>query len=214
MAIPKLLRRTVARQLGDPSGPLGAVIARVLNKANRKPIEAAVSALGPLTDHSVADIGFGGGVGLELLLAEVGQGGRVHGVEPSTAMIGRARKSLGADLPSGRLVLHEAPMEALPFAAGELDGWISLNTIYFIDDLGPALTELRRVLAPTGVGALGVADPQWLGSQPFAEHGFTLRPVDAIVEQLEQIGFAVDHKILTNEHAPAPYNLLICRPAD
>lgn len=183
------------------------MIARVLNKANRKPIEGAVVALGPLAGQSIADIGFGGGIGLELLLDEVGEGGRVHGVEPSSAMISRAQKAFADQ----RLVLHEAPMEALPFADGELDGWISLNTVYFSTDLQPAFVELKRVLSPTGRAVLGIADPEWLGSQPFAEHGFTVRPVDVVVAELEQAGFSVERTVLTDEQSPVPYNLLVCR---
>jgi len=105
-----------------------------------------------------------------LLLEAVGDSGHVHGIEPSPSMVARARKEFHSDVASGRLVLHETTMETLPFEDGELDGWISLNTIYFIPEVSRSFTELARVLAPTGRGVLGVADPEWLSQQPFAEH--------------------------------------------
>lgn len=204
--------RTVASQLGNPSGPLGPVVARVLNKANRKPIEAAVSELRLDGGETVADIGFGGGIGLDLLLSTLTDGGRVHGVERSASMVARARKAHPADVASERLGLHQATMEGLPFADGELDGWISLNTIYFIADIEPAVRELRRVLAAKGCGVLGVADPDWLARQPFAEHGFTVRPIEDVVATLEGAGFVVERQPVADSRSPEPYNLLVCHP--
>jgi hypothetical protein len=52
-----------------------------LNRGNRRFVSAAVQALRPDAAAVVADVGFGGGVGLKFLLDSVGQSRRVHGVE-------------------------------------------------------------------------------------------------------------------------------------
>ncbi|WP_220454206.1 methyltransferase domain-containing protein [Nocardioides immobilis] len=207
--VPDVLLRTLGRQLGGPSGPLGTVVARMLNKGNAATIRAAVEALELTGGETAADIGFGGGLGLDLLLAGTGESGRVHGVEPSGDMVTRARRTHAAALADGRLELHEAPMEALPFPDGTLDGWISLNTIYFVADLAPAARELARVLAPSGRGVLGVADPDWMASQAFTKHNFTLRPVAEVVATLEASDLTVEDRTLTGR---MPYHLLVCRP--
>jgi hypothetical protein len=55
----------------------------MLNRANQAAVSAAVEAL-PLTHgDTVADLGFGGGVGLDLLLRHVGTSGHVDGVDAS-----------------------------------------------------------------------------------------------------------------------------------
>lgn len=199
--------RTLSAQLGNPSGPLGWIVAAKLNKNNRGPIEAAVSALGPLEDAAVADIGFGGGIGLELLLGASPRG-VVHGVEPSRSMNERARRKFRRQAASGRLVLHAAAMDNLPFEDGQLDGWISLNTLYFIDDLGSSLAEVARVLAADGLGVFGVADPDWLGNQPFAQQGFRIRSLGDLTAQIESAGLVVD---VENVGGERPYHLLVCR---
>lgn len=163
--VPDVLLRTLSRQLGGPSGPLGALVARMLNRGNRAAITAAVGALDLTGTEEVADIGFGGGLGLDLLLDATRSGGRVHGVEPAPDMLQRARRAHHEEVAAGRLALHEAGMEALPIADGALDGWISVNTVYFVEDLPPALAELRRVLAPGGRGVLGIANPEWMAHQ-------------------------------------------------
>lgn len=63
---------TVAGQLGNPHGLLGKGTALMLNRVNRFLIDEAVAAAAPVVGETVADIGFGGGVGLSLLLDRVG----------------------------------------------------------------------------------------------------------------------------------------------
>jgi len=181
----------------------------MLNKSNAASIAAAVDALELTGGETVADIGFGGGLGLDLLLAASGNHGRVHGVEPSGDMLARARRTHGEAAADGRLELHEGSMEALPFADAAIDGWISLNTIYFVADLPPAVRELARVLAPSGRGVLGIADPDWMADQAFSKHNFTIRPVADVVGTLADAGLTVEHRALAGR---MPYNLLVCRP--
>lgn len=204
---PDFYLRGLARQLGGPSGPLGLLVARQLNKGNRATIAAAVDALELTGNEVVADIGFGGGVGLDLLLDRTSA--TVHGVDPAPTMIARARRTRGAEVASGHLRLHAATMSDLPFDDGVLDGWISLNTTYFVDDLDSAFSSLARVLAPVGRGVLGIADPDWMASQAFTRHGFLLRPVDEVVQALEAAGLVVDRRCVGR--GEVAYYLLVCR---
>jgi len=182
----------------------------MLNKGNGPAIAAAVRALDLTGAEEVADIGFGGGLGLDLLLEQTRDGGRVHGVDPSQDMVKRARKAHPAQVAAGRLALHEAGMESLPIGDGALDGWISLNTIYFVEDLPPAFAELHRVLAPSGRGVLGLADPEWMAQQAFTKHTFTVRPVTDVVAALAAAGLSVEQRTMPGS---APFRLLVCRRA-
>jgi arsenite methyltransferase len=208
--VPDALLRNFSRQLSGPTGSLGSLVARMLNKGNAPVIASAVQALELAGSEEVADIGFGGGLGLDLLLEQTGVGGRVHGVEPSPDMVKRARKAHSPQLEAGRLALHEAGMESLPIADSALDGWISLNTVYFIQDLPTAFAELRRVLRPSGKGVIGIADPEWMSQQPFTKYSFTVRPVSDVVTALTAAGLSVEQRSMPGS---APFRLLVCRPA-
>jgi arsenite methyltransferase len=210
LPVPDFLLRTLSRQLGGPSGPLGSLVARMLNKGNGPEIAAAVGVLDLTGSEEVADIGFGGGRGLDLLLDQTRDGGRVHGVEPSPDMLKRARKAHPGHVAAGRLALHDAKMESLPIADGALDGWISLNTVYFVEDLPTAFAELRRVLAPSGTGVLGMADPEWMSRQAFTKYTFTVRPVTDVVAALAAAGLSVEQRTMQGS---APFRILVCRPA-
>jgi arsenite methyltransferase len=210
LPVPEVLLRRLGRQLGGPSGPFGSLVARMLNKWNGPEIAAAVAALELTGSEEVADIGFGGGLGLDLLLHATGDGGRVHGVEPSPDMLKRAHRAHHEQVAARRLTLHAAAMQSLPISGGALDGWISLNTVYFVQDLRPAFAELRRVLAPSGRGVLGVSDPQWMARQAFTRYNFTVRPVADVVGALTAAGLSVDQRTLPGS---APFHLLVCHPA-
>jgi hypothetical protein len=105
----------LARQLGHPSGLAGRVVGHGLNRGNKRLITAVVQALEPSARATVADIGFGGGLGLELLL-NAADGTMVHGIDVSSSMIRQAQTRFGDELSSGPLHLSLASVAQLPLA--------------------------------------------------------------------------------------------------
>ena len=187
------------------------MVGLALNRGNRGFVTAAVQALQADDDAVVADVGFGGGVGLKLLLDSVGRSGRVHGVEVSDTMLKQAAKQYRRDVEAGRLVLHNGSLTGLPFADGTLNGVVTVNTIYFVAELQEAFAELARVTAPSGRIVVGVADPDTMAKLPFTGHGFRLRPIPDVINALQSAGLTVqDRRINAANGAP---HLLIGTPA-
>ncbi|MGK8521364.1 class I SAM-dependent methyltransferase [Nocardia asteroides] len=201
---------TLADQLGNPHGVLGKGIAFALNRGNKAAITGAVEAAAVAPGSTAADLGFGGGLGLSLLLDRVGAGGVVHGVEISADMLARARSGHAGDIRSGRLKLTEASLTALPLPDNEFDAAITVNTLYFVPDLTAACTELTRVVRPGGRLVIGIADPDVAAKVPFTAYGFTLRPVPEVIAALEQAGCDVEHRRLA--HKPIPHHFLVATP--
>ncbi|MEU2120322.1 class I SAM-dependent methyltransferase [Nocardia niwae] len=204
------LLSTLAGQLGNPHGALGKGVAFVLNRGNKAAIAGAVEAAGLAPGSAAADIGFGGGAGLPLLLERVGAGGMVHGVEISADMLARARASHRDDIDAGRLRLVEGSLTALPLPDDSLDATITVNTVYFVPDLTAVCTELARVVRPGGRLVIGIGDPDAMAKLPFTSYGFTLRPVPEVIAALEQAGCAVEHRRLGT--TPIPHHLLVATP--
>lgn len=200
----------LAKQLGHPSGVRGRLVGAALNRGNRQLVKSAAQALQPDDAAAVADVGFGGGVGLTFLLDGVGPKGRVHGVEVSETMLSQAEKRYRRDIDTGRLSLHSASMTELPFADGELDGVMTVNTIYFVADLEPAFMELARVINGTGRLVIGLADPEVMAKLPFTGHGFLLRPVPDVVDALRSTGLNVEHRRVSDD-AASPHLLIATR---
>jgi ubiquinone/menaquinone biosynthesis C-methylase UbiE len=184
-----------AAQLGRPTGLRGLFVGRMLNRANRGTITAAIDALALQPGAVAADLGFGGGVGLGLLLVRVGPKGRVYGVDYSPTMVSQAARRFETDVAEGRLRLLEGSITALPLEDGSIQGAITINTIYFIADLGRAFSELARVLSRSGRVVIGIGDPQMMAAMPMAPFGFTIRQVDDVVAMAKSAGLELkDHR--------------------
>jgi arsenite methyltransferase len=201
--------RGLARQLGRPEGLRGRVVGRMLNRTNARAVAAAVEASGLEAGQVGADIGFGGGLGLRLLLERSGGDGRVHGVEVSDTMLDAAEQRHRHEVAEGRLVLESGSLASLPMDDGSIDGLITVNTLYFVDDVDAAFRELDRVLSPAGRAVVGVADPAFMGTMPVTAHGFRLRPPDELVASLTGAGLRVRHERLGSE--PAVFHLLVAQ---
>lgn len=182
----------VAGQLGRPHGRLGGVVAGALNRGNGQAIATAVAAAQVPAGGVAADIGFGGGAGLRLLVDAVGAGGTVYGVEISEDMLHRARREFRRDVDSDRLRLVSGSLTALPLEDASLDAAITVNTLYFLDDLDAVCAEFARVLRADGRVAIGIGDPEAMRKLPVTPHGFRLRPVADIEAALQRVGFTTD----------------------
>jgi arsenite methyltransferase len=198
----------IARQLRQPAGLPGRLIVRGLNRGNRDVVLAAVAATGLEAGQVGADIGFGGGVGLGPLLDRAGPGGHVHGIELSDTALSMARRHFSRHIADARLSLHAGDLADLPLPDDSVDAAITVNTVYFVQDLGPAFAELLRVVRPGGRVVIGVGDPAAMGAMPFTVHGFTLRPVEDLIALLRHVGFqdVRDERLGTDDRA---FHLLV-----
>jgi ubiquinone/menaquinone biosynthesis C-methylase UbiE len=96
----------------------------------------------------VLDVACGTGVVARLAVVDVGERGRVAGVDLNRGMLAVAR-SLPA--PSGAAIeWHEGSADALPFGDGEFDVVLCQLGLQFFADRPAALLEMRRVCVAAG----------------------------------------------------------------
>jgi arsenite methyltransferase len=178
-----MLRRRLAAQLRRPSGASGRVVAAMLNRGNRATNERAIELLEvDASSHRVLDVGFGGGIGLELL----GAGSRplVAGVDHAEDAVRAARKRFAGAR------LEVASVEALPFEDGAFDRVLSVHTIYFWPDAAAGARELFRVTAPGGRVVLAFMRGEEMRKRKVHEHGFAYFEAADVAALLTGAGFA------------------------
>jgi ubiquinone/menaquinone biosynthesis C-methylase UbiE len=173
-------------------------------------VAGAVDSLGLRAGQTAADIGFGGGIGLTLLLDRVGEQGRVHGVDISETMLARARQQHRTDT---RLQTHMGSITDLPLADDSVDAAITVNTIYFVEELDRAFAEVARVLTAGGRFVVGIGAPEGMRKNPVTQHGFRLRSLDEVVAALATAGFSLE-KDQTLAAGPLTFHLLVARSGD
>jgi len=179
-----LLLDVLVPQLARPHGLLGHLVAPLLDRGNRAINLHVVGALDLKPRDRVLEAGFGGGVGLAMVLAHE-PAVELTGVDLSTEMVERCTKRFG-----NRLSLRQGSVETLPFAAGAFDKVFGVNVTYFWPDLSLALAELQRVLSPGGTIVLGLRPPETLRRLRFDDAGHRVWSADQYVQALVAAGFA------------------------
>jgi arsenite methyltransferase len=178
--------RFVARQLAHPSGLLGRIFARLMNRHNAKMNAFAREMLAPSPADRVLEIGFGGGVNLEPLLRS---GAHVTGVDRSDAMVARAAATFSDAVAAGRAAFHQGHVEALPFAAASFTRVCAVNTVYFWTSLAAGFAEIHRVLAPGGRAVIGFLPKERMDRLAMPTDIFTTRAPADVVAALAEAGF-------------------------
>lgn len=111
----------------------------------------------------VLDVGCGCGVDAMIAATMTGSTGRVVGIDMSSEMLERARNNLHQTSLSN-VSFQELSGEELPFPNQDFDVVISSGVFNLIPDKVKALTEVYRVMKPSG--RLMVADQVLKGSLP------------------------------------------------
>ncbi|MGW1802380.1 class I SAM-dependent methyltransferase [Streptomyces sp. NPDC001984] len=104
---------------------------------------AMLALAGDVAGRRILDAGCGSG---PLSAALRDRGAVVTGIDASAGMLALARRRLGDDV-----ALHVVDLsDRLPFADGAFDDVVASLVLHYLEDWGPTLAELRRVLRPGG----------------------------------------------------------------
>ncbi|MGV9840319.1 class I SAM-dependent methyltransferase [Nocardia niigatensis] len=113
---------------------------------------AMLELAGDVAGRRILDAGCGSG---PLSAALRDRGAIVSGIDASTGMLELARQRLGADAD-----LRVADLAGpLPFSTAAFDDVVASLVLHYLEDWGPTLTELRRVLIPGGRLLVSVDHP-------------------------------------------------------
>jgi SAM-dependent methyltransferase len=190
--------------------------ANLLNAYYNRP--AILTLAGDVAGRRILDAGCGSG---PLMAALRDQGAIVTGFDKSAGMLELARRRLGDDAD-----LRVADLGSpLPFPGGTFDDVIASLVLHYLEDWGPALTELRRVLKPGGRLIVSVDHPlaitlmhreagrqadyfattnltaEWTVGGQAALMSFWHRPLHAMTDAFAAAGFRIT---TISEPAPAP----------
>jgi SAM-dependent methyltransferase len=179
---------------------------------------AMLALAGDLAGRRILDAGCGSG---PLFAALRHRGAIVTGFDKSAGMLALARRRLGDDAD-----LQEAELaRPLPFPDDTFDNVTASLVLHYLEDWGPALAELRRVLKPAGRLIVSVDHPfvtslmhreaghepdyfatynyidEWTVGGQTALFSFWARPLYAMTDAFTAAGFRI---AVISEPASAP----------
>src|SRR5262249_48028113 len=149
-----IVHRILLRTFGRPQGLLGRVGGHIMARTNQQCAAWVIDLLDIQPRDSVLEVGFGPGVGMQLL-ARSASAGYVAGVDVSTEMVAQATVQNTQAIASGRVDVRHGAVERLPFDDHTFDKTLAINAMQVWPDAVAGLREMRRVLKTGGRIALG-----------------------------------------------------------
>lgn len=180
-------------QLSGPRGVLARPMAHLLNRFNGGDYRRAMAELAVDAGETVLELGFGGGVGVDRLLA---RGVKVLASEPSEAMRARGFRKWSLQLARGKIEIWPHAAEDLP--SRSVDRALSMNTVYFWRDIELGFCKLAAMVEKRVV--LGIAGPDHLAKAGFDQEGFRLETISWYEERLAAAGFETSVVPAPDEH--------------
>jgi ubiquinone/menaquinone biosynthesis C-methylase UbiE len=123
-------------------------------RTNQRIAQRAIELLDVQSGDRVLEIGFGPGVGIQLLASAVSSG-RVAGIDPSEEMVEQSKARNASGIGTGRVELRRGSVERLPYENATFDKAMAINSMQVWPDAVAGLQETRRVLRPGGRIVLG-----------------------------------------------------------
>ena len=153
------------RAFGCPQGFLGRLGGPIMARANRKCAAWVIDLLDVQPSDKVLEVGFGPGVGIQLLTSSA-SAGYVAGVDPSKEMVAQATTRNKKAIERGRVDLRHGPVASLPFADNAFDKALAINSMQVWPD---AVAGLALGFTPysgqpnTGLAETFTAAAWWRG---------------------------------------------------
>src|SRR5262245_28190592 len=108
-----LANEILMRAFGRPRGLLGRLGGALMARTNQPMAECVIALIRVVPTDRVLEVGFGPGVGIELL-SRAASAGVVAGVDPSEEMLARAKVRNADALQGRRVELRHGSAESLP----------------------------------------------------------------------------------------------------
>jgi ubiquinone/menaquinone biosynthesis C-methylase UbiE len=120
-----------------------------MNASHSKITDWGLAHISVEKNHTILDIGCGGGRTISKLAA-IATEGRVYGVDYSEESVAATRRTNARWIEASRVEIRQASASQLPFPNNTFDLITAVETHYFWPDLPANMHEVFRVLKPGG----------------------------------------------------------------
>jgi SAM-dependent methyltransferase len=141
--------RSLINQSGRPSGLLGRLNLRRMNRRHSGLTEWGLAHVSVRSGDTILDVGCGGGKTVARLAAIAAEG-KTYGIDYSATSVAASRRANRKAIASGRVGILLGSVSSLPFPEGMFDLVTAVETHYYWPDLNADTQEILRVLKPGG----------------------------------------------------------------
>ena len=175
----------IAKQFANPRGIGGRIVMAVMNRQNAQMYEATERLLRPRNDDTILDIGCGNGIMLERIAHACDC--HLIGADISEDALEIAKRQLAGT----NVELLRCPHPHMPLEDATVDKALTINTIYFWEDLASGFEEIARVLKPEGIFIGTHYTNRALESYSHTQFGYRMHAEKAVLSAAKDVGLAV-----------------------
>lgn len=175
----------IAKQFANPRGIGGRIVMAVMNRQNAQMYEATERLLRPRNDDIILDIGCGNGIMLERIAHACDC--HLIGADISEDALEIAKRQLAGT----NVELLRCPHPHMPLEDATVDKALTINTIYFWEDLASGFEEIARVLKPEGIFIGTHYTNRALESYSHTQFGYRMHAEKAVLSAAKDVGLAV-----------------------
>src|SRR5690606_27050094 len=143
-----------------------------------------------LANDHILEIGMGNGFFVKDITGS-DQSIKYTGCDFSQAMIKEASNINKEFIKKGQVEFHLANAEELSFKNEVFDKVLTINTLYFWDDIPQVFNEIKRVLKPKGVLVITIRPKEEMDNYPITKYGFKTFSKADLTTLLAENGFKV-----------------------
>jgi len=195
----KFIELVFRGQFGKPTGILGKILAKQLNKQNKNQYDAVIKNIGLKANDIILEIGFGNGYLIKVLFKQ-NIPIKICGIDISEDMLNEAKIKNKQKFENGDLNLSLEDINKTSFDEDLFDKIYTVNTLYFWNDVNGPLSEIKRILKPDGIFINVFSVKSFLDTLECTKHGFNKYTLEEVEKVTEDNGFKVKRIVEVNEN--------------
>ncbi|GLX80526.1 methyltransferase [Thalassotalea insulae] len=180
----------LASQLRCPNGAEASEVAQRMNEANRALNHKCIELLQLRASDSLLEIGPGNGAFVADII-DMANNISYMGLDWSAEMVAEAKRLNKRLVEQGRAQFQQGSSEQLPFEASSFNKVLAVHTLYFWENPGDHLAEVRRVMKPSSLFCIAFGDRSFMKELPFVPYGFNLYDEAEACTLLRSSGFQI-----------------------
>lgn len=182
------LNEYIAKQFASPHGLGGRIVMSVMNRQNAQMYEVTEKLLNPQNGDTILDVGCGNGIMLERVASACDC--HLIGTDISEDALEIARHRIA----STNAELICCPVECMPIENAMVDKALTINTMYFWENLESGYEEIARVLKPGGIFIGTHYTNRSLETYSHTQFGYKMHAEEEVLLAAQTAGFEVEVK--------------------
>jgi ubiquinone/menaquinone biosynthesis C-methylase UbiE len=186
--------KSLGIQLSKPSGFLGKLVAKLMEKGNKKCYDKIIPQLDLKNGDKIFEIGYGHGLGLSLIAAAA-KDCTISGIDYSDLMYKMATKRNKKFIDAGIMNLRYGDLLTVDTGNEKYNKIFCVNVIYFWSDLKKAFDKIFAMLEPGGIYCIFMEHEKDIERLKFTQN-FNKYSIEKVESALKAAGFkSVEYKL-------------------